>query len=176
MAKMNFLFDSVSKDQLLAIFFNDADEQNMGELNAEQLRNVYASLRPGGLSIRQTKAAIAEICAAETCDICEFMDVLNEMDRRFFLVKELEWEFAMLDGKQLGFISEKDAQFLFQAVYDDFFSHRRWLEFIKSRRVPGSAVSFAEIEVELCDIPSAEWLEQDAMKEDEERQGINDVY
>ena len=168
---MAFLFDLVSKEQVLQKLFNDADTKNTGELDAEQLQVIHASIRPGGISIRQTKASISEICAAETCDICEFLDVLNEMDRRYFLVKDLQWEFAMLDGKQCGTISEKDARFLFQAVYDEFFSHRRWLKFLKARRVPGSGISFAEIEVELCNIPSAEWLEQDAREEDIERGG-----
>lgn len=171
MAKMGFLFDLVSKDKLFQKLFNDADQENTGELDGEQLQAVHASIRPGGISIRQTEASISEICAAETCDIYEFFDVLNEMERRYFLVKDLQWEFAMLDGKQCGTISEKDARFLFQAVYDEFFSHRRWLDFLKGRRVPGSGISFAEIEVELCNIPSAEWLEQDAKEEERERGG-----
>ena len=141
MAKMGFLFDLVSKDKLFQKLFNDADQENTGELDGEQLQAVHASIRPGGISIRQTEASISEICAAETCDIYEFFDVLNEMDRRYFLVKDLQWEFAMLDGKQCGTISEKDARFLFQAVYDEFFSHRRWLDFLKGRRVPGSGIS-----------------------------------
>ena len=170
---MSFLFDLVSKDQVLQKLFNDADQKSSGELDAGQLQAMHASIRPGGISIPQTHASIGEICAAETCDVYEFLDVLNEMDRRYFLVKELQWEFAMLDGKQCGTISEKDARFLFQAVYDEFFSHRRWLEFLKARRVPGSGISFAEIEVQLCSIPSAEWLEQDAREEERERGGIH---
>jgi Ca2+-binding EF-hand superfamily protein len=173
MAKMGFLFDLVSKDKLFQKLFNDADQKNTGELDGEQLQAVHASIRPGGISIRQTEASISEICAAETCDIYEFFDVLNEMDRRYFLVKDLQWEFAMLDGKQCGTIREKDARFLFQAVYDEFFSHRRWLDFLKGRRVRGSGISFAEIEVELCNIPSAEWLEQDAKEEERERGGTH---
>ena len=173
---MAFLFDLVGKEQVLQKLFNDADQKNTGELDAEQLQVTHASIRPGGISIRQTEASISEICAAETCDIYEFFDVLNEMDRRYFLVKDLQWEFAMLDGKQSGTISEKDARFLFQAVYDEFFSHRRWLKFLKTRRVPGSDISFAEIEVELCSIPSAEWLEQDAKEEDIERGGRRHFY
>lgn len=171
MAKMDFLFDLVSKEQVLQKLFNDADHKSTGELDAEQLQAVHASIRPGGISIRQTEASISEICAAETCDVYEFFDVLNEMDRRYFLVKDLQWEFAMLDGKQCGTVSEKDARFLFQAVYDEFFSHRRWLEFLKARRVPGSRISFAEIEVELCNIPSSDWLEEDAREEERERGG-----
>ena len=176
MAKMSFLFDLVDKDQVLQKLFNDADSKNTGELGPEQLQAIHASIRPGSISIRQAEASISEICAAETCDIYEFFDVLNEMDRRYFLVQDLQWEFAMLDGKQCGTISEKDARFLFQAVYDEFFSHRRWLEFLKGRRVPGSGISFAEIEVELCNIPSAEWLEQDAKEEERERGGTMVYY
>ena len=171
MAKMEFLFDLITNEQVLQKLFDEADVRNTGELDAEQLQMVHAAIRPGGVSLRQTKASIDHICAAETCDVHEFLDVLNEMDRRYFLVKDLQWEFAMLDGKQTGTISEKDARFLFQAVYDDFFSHRRWLEFLRNRPVPGTGISFAEIEVELCNIPSSEWLEFDAKEEEREREG-----
>ena len=172
MAKMDFLFDLISKEHVLHKLFDEADVKNTGELEGEQLQVAHASIRPGGISLRQTKASIECICAAETCDVHEFFDVLNEMDRRYFLVKDLEWEFAMLDGGQTGTISEKDARFLFRAVYDEFFSHRRWLEFLRGRPVPGTEISFAEIEVELCNIPSSEWLEQDTKEEEKERAGI----
>ena len=40
-----------------------------------------------------------------------------------------------------------------QSVHGEDFSRRRWDSFIKSRPAPGTKVSFAEIEVELCNIP-----------------------
>ena len=167
-----FLFDFATNEQVLNKLFSEADIQNTGELQPEQLQKVHATIRPGGVSLRQTKASIEAICAGDTCDFSEFFDVLNEMDRRYYLVKDLQWEFAMLDGKERGTINEKDARFLFQAVYDEFFSHRRWLDFLRSRPVPGTGISFAEIEVELCNIPSNEWLEQDSKEEKREREGI----
>jgi len=72
-------------------------------------------------------------------------DVLNEMDRRYFLVRDLRWEFAMLDRERKGTISERSARFLFQAIHDDFFSQRRWVKFLRSRIAPGSEISFAEM-------------------------------
>ncbi|EDO47477.1 predicted protein, partial [Nematostella vectensis] len=107
-------------------------------------------------------------CATETCDKDELFDVLNEVDRRYFLARDLSWEFAMIDREQKGTISERSARFLFQAVHDDFFSPKRFAKFLRSRAAPGTGVSFAEIEVPLCDIPTLDWLEEE--KEDEDRQ------
>jgi hypothetical protein len=51
-----------------------------------------------------------------------------------------------------------------QMVHGDFFSRHKWEAFLRHRAVPGSGVSFAEIEVMLCNIPS----NQDRMEEEEE--------
>lgn len=40
-----------------------------------------------------------------------------------------------------------------QSVHGEQFSRRKWDLFTKGRPAPGSKVSFAEIEVELCNIP-----------------------
>ena len=163
--------DWISKDEALTETFNRFDKDFSGELTAEQLQELHAGVRDGGISLPQVVASIEEVCACETCDRDELFDVLNEMDRRYFLVRDLQWEFAMLDRENKGTISERDARFLFQAVHDDFFSHRRWLKFLRSRAAPGSGISFAEIEVQLCNIPTLDWLEeekQDGEKEKEE--------
>lgn len=41
-----------------------------------------------------------------------------------------------------------------QAVHGKYFSKRKWEYFVTHRPAPGSGVSFAEIEVMLCDIPN----------------------
>ncbi|XP_033095240.1 protein MNN4-like [Anneissia japonica] len=59
-----------------------------------------------------------------------------------------------------------------EAVHGDLFSKRQWEKFLKNRAVPGSGISFAEIEVDLCNIPSREdiALEQfEAKQEKDER-------
>ena len=55
-------------------------------------------------------------------------------------------------------------RWLVQSVHDRFFSKRKWEKFLRGRAVPGSGVSFAEIEVMLCDIPSI----TDILDEEEE--------
>ena len=57
-----------------------------------------------------------------------------------------------------------------------YFSSLRWRRFVQNRPVPESAVSFAEIEVPLCNIPSREdWL-ADLERERREREGILTLY
>ena len=162
---------AISKEEALTEIFNRFDKDFTGELRAEQLQELHASIRDGGISAPQVQATIEAVCAAETCDKRELFDVLNEMDRRYFLVRDLQWEFAMLDRENKGTISEREARFLFQAVHDDFFSHRRWLKFLRSRAAPGSGISFAEIEVPLCDIPTLDWLDEERQDEDKEKEG-----
>lgn len=162
--------DWISKDDALTETFNRFDNDFTGELTSEQLQELHASIRDGGISLPQVVASMAEVCACETCDREELCDVLNEMDRRYFLVRDLQWEFAMLDRENKGTISEKDARFLFQAVHDDFFSPRRWLKFLRSRAAQGSGISFAEIEVQLCNIPTLDWLEEEKQDDDKDKE------
>ena len=56
-----------------------------------------------------------------------------------------------------------------QAVHGKYFSRRKWEKFLRSRAVPGSGVSFAEIEVMLCNVPSIQELMEE---EDAERREI----
>lgn len=169
---MAAILDWMSEEEALTDMFNRFDTDFTGELTAEQLQQLHAVLRDGGISLPQVEASIEAVCAAETCDRQELCDVLNEMDRRYFLVRDLQWEFAMLDKEKKGIISEGQARFLFQAVHDDFFSPRRWLKFLRSRAVPGSGISFAEIEVPLCDIPTMDWLDEQKQDEDKAREEV----
>merc|ERR1712193_53839 len=82
------------------------------------------------------------------------------MDRRCFLARDLQWEFRMLDRTGKGSIPVRDAMFLFQMVHGEFFSSQRFDDLMGRRLVQGCDVSFEEIEVELCDIPTHEWIEQ----------------
>ncbi len=115
--------------------------------------------------------ALFQVCETSRCDKEDLIDVLKEMDRRYFLVGDLKWEFEMLDRNQKGAISESDARFLFKMVHGEFFSQRRWNKFLNSRAAKGSNISFAEIEVDLCDIPTMGWIEEILEEEEEERRG-----
>ncbi|XP_015754930.1 PREDICTED: trichohyalin-like [Acropora digitifera] len=169
---MAAIIEYVSKDEALTEIFNRFDKDFTGELTAEQLQELHASIRDGGISLPQVVASMEEVCACETCDRRELFDALNEMDRRYYLVRDLQWEFSMLDREKKGTISEKAAKFLFQAVHDEFFSPRRWLKFLRSRAAPGSGISFAEIEVQLCNIPTLDWLEEEKQDEDKEKEEV----
>ena len=57
-------------------------------------------------------------------------------------------------------------------VHGKFFSKRRWEKFLKGRAVPGSGVTFAEIEVTLCNIPSLQELTEEEEEARKEQEGI----
>ena len=40
----------------------------------------------------------------------ELFDLLQEMDRRYFLVQDLRWEFSMLDLNMTDSITEEQAE------------------------------------------------------------------
>ena len=53
-------------------------------------------------------------------------------------------------------------------IHGEFFSQSKWEQFLGERAVSRSGVSFPEIEVLLCDIPSV----HDMMEEERERQRL----
>ena len=63
-----------------------------------------------------------------------------------------------------------NCRWLVQAVHGNYFSRSKWETFLRNRAVPGSGVHFAEIEVMLCNIPSAQELldEEDAERRAQE--------
>lgn len=63
-----------------------------------------------------------------------------------------------------------------QTVHGKFFSRKKWELFLKSRAVPGSGVSFAEIEVILCKIPSRGETRDEELQLEREREGKYWVY
>lgn len=114
------------------------------------------------------------------CDVCEeweLLDLMKEMDRRYFLVQDFRWEFSMLDSTNTDSITEEQAmsvihvwiisrlscrfissqrsccRWFLQSVHGEHFSRRNWEKFLKQRAAPGSRVAFPEIEVELCNVP-----------------------
>ena len=59
-----------------------------------------------------------------------------------------------------------------QSVHGEHFSRRKWDLFIQSRPAPGTKVSFAEIEVELCNIPCLNDVIEEQEEERRRKAGI----
>ncbi|PIK57548.1 putative trichohyalin isoform X2 [Apostichopus japonicus] len=166
--------DMEMKKSITARLFREYDVEGKGELSPRQMQSLHEEIRLGGISLGQVKASMEYCCLMDDCcEPSELFDLLQEMDRRYFLVQDLRWEFALLDGEQKDLISEDQARFLFEVVHGNLFSQRRWEKFLNSRPVSGTGISFVEIEVDLCNIPSREAiaLEQlEEQREQEERQ------
>lgn len=137
------------KEEILSTYLrlNNITSQ---EISASELQTIYHNLRPGNsISLRQVSAAIQTICFCDLCLRDEVIDVLNEIDRRSFLMQGLKWEFEMLDGENQGTITEEQACFLLKAVHGNY-AKKNTREFLSSRPIPGSRVSLQELEIWLC--------------------------
>ena len=65
-------------------------------------------------------------------------------------------------------------RWLVQTVHGDCFSKRKYEHFMRHRNAPGTGVTFAEIEVMLCNIPSRAELLLEEEEEKREEQGTVD--
>ena len=66
---------------------------------------------PCCLVLLQITASIEYVCATDTCVQSELFDLLKEMDRRYFLLQDLQWEFSMLDTHNMDSITEEQARY-----------------------------------------------------------------
>lgn len=124
------------------------------DLSAQEVGDLYSSLRHGGVSLRQVRAAVCNVCGTidgRRVSKGQMRDLFLELDRRYFIVESARWEFAMLDRSRRGVISEQEAMFLFKAIQGDPFMGS-WVSFRNQRLNPGSKVTWEELEVPLCDI------------------------
>lgn len=163
-----------NKSDVIKTVFSQYDFNGTGELTPIQVQILYGDLRMGSVSLPQVVAAMKYVCALENCVQSELYDLLQELDRRYFLLNDFRWEFSMLDRNQTDCISEEKARWMVQAVHGKYFSKKKWDYFIIHRPAPGSGVSFPEIEVMLCEIPNRlalleEQNETDKEREDKER-------
>lgn len=159
------------KETILDLVYSSYDTEELQGLSPVQLQSLYENLRYTKLSIPQIKASMSYTCACPSlCDREEILDVLQEMDRRFFLAQDLQWEFALLDRQRKGAISKSEAKFLFQMVHGDFFSKYRFERLMQSRVVVDSDITFEEIEVELCNIPTHDWIDELLVEEEREKE------
>ena len=139
-------------------------------LNPRQILEIYHSLRLEGVSLNQVHAAIAKVCSEPpNCQREEFKDLLQELDRRYFILKSAKWEFSLLDRQNMQTISEQDVLFFFRAVHRSCFTFQSWQGFLNGRSYPATRVTWEEIEVPLCDIP--EWAEAQVVREAEAMRG-----
>ncbi|XP_035664862.1 trichohyalin-like isoform X2 [Branchiostoma floridae] len=141
-----------------------------GYLNTHQLQGLHAEIRQGGISLQQVEASIQCVCAGDGCEEDELYDVLQEMDRRYFLLQDLKWEFSLLDHGHTDSVTPDQARFMFEAVHGSLFSKRKWQQFLQSRKLPDSGVSFSEIEVDLCNIPNREEVLKEKLEEEQQAQ------
>ncbi|KAL5261344.1 hypothetical protein ACHWQZ_G007143 [Mnemiopsis leidyi] len=83
----------------------------------------------------------------------DFQEGLEELERRYFLLQDLIWEYKILCRPD-GLISEADAKLLFTATHEQNFSQLKYDTWLKNRKVRGSGVAFSEIDVLLCNKPT----------------------
>ena len=50
------------------------------------------------------------VCATKNCHISELYDLIQEMDRRYFLIQDLRWEFSFLDRQLAQTIQVEQAK------------------------------------------------------------------
>ena len=133
----------------------------LDEITATEIQKLYHNLRPeNSISLRQVQAAIQAVCFCDLCFKEEVLDVLNEIDRRSFLIRDVEWEFEMLDREKCGTITEEQACFLFKALQGKS-ATKKCKEFLSGRAMAGSRVALQEIEVLLCDSPETELTDEE---------------
>lgn len=156
---------------VLETIFNNYDTDGKGNLSPIQMQILHGDLRMGGISLPQVMESMKYACIhGSYCEPSELYNLLQEMDRRFFLIQDFRWEFSMIDVNHKDTISQDEAQWFVQTVHGRHFSKKKWDEFVKCRPVPGSPVAFAEIEVMLCNIPNRLDLQSEKMEEEKERE------
>ncbi|XP_033109589.1 calponin homology domain-containing protein DDB_G0272472-like [Anneissia japonica] len=106
------------RQAVLEAMFQQYDTENSGELTPNQLQALHSSIRFGGISLPQVKAAMCYTCMCDdvACEQDELFDVLQEMDRRYFLVQDFRWEFSLLDAHQSDFITEDQGSSILMKV------------------------------------------------------------
>ncbi len=62
------------------------------------------------LHVFQIEESIKYTCIGDTCEKSELYDVLQEMDRRYYLIQDFRWEFSLLDEQKVNTISEEKAK------------------------------------------------------------------
>lgn len=59
----------------------------------------------------KVKASMAYTCLQpDVCEQWELLDLMKEMDRRYYLIQDFRWEFSMLDADTTDSITEDQAR------------------------------------------------------------------
>ena len=142
----------ITKDDIIREAISRFTTGTSALITSRHLLEIYDKIQPDNeISEKQAEAAILQVVGTNICDRDEIFDVLLELDRRNFLVKDLKWEFMFLDTERNGSISEEKAYILFRGIHGDSCT-LEWEEFLSRREAPGSFICFDELEVILCDI------------------------
>ena len=120
-------------------------------LPAEIMR-IYDTVQPDNeISLRHIEEALLQVTSLGFCSKMELTDVMQELDRRNFLLRDLKWEFAFLDYERSGGLPIDRGYFLFSAMHGKHLDNI-WKEFISKRQNPESRLTFEELSVILCSI------------------------
>ncbi|XP_070559138.1 trichohyalin-like isoform X2 [Ptychodera flava] len=148
------------------------DPMFQGYITVQQLKDFHEAIYFSSIDKDQVSAAVEQVCgedADEKCTREHFMPVLLEMERRKSLEQKLLWDFKALDTTGTSTISVKDALLLFRATHEEKFSISTWRKFMKSRDFSSDPVSFHEIRMWLCSIPTGDPMTESEFQEEKEK-------
>lgn len=164
------------------LMFDLLDISSRGYLTINQLQEFQTEVYFSPLDVRQIEAAITTVCgrkAGGTCTKESFGSVVEELGRRVLLEESVEWDFKSLDVTGCGRISLSSTLLLFKCVHGEHFSLQTWDKFLSSRPKSCPDVSFDEVKLSLCDLPTGGPCEDGQFldaKEKVEFQGSEELY
>lgn len=113
---------------------------------------IYDAVQPDNeITLRHVEAAVMMITDTPFCSKEEVFDVMQDLDRRNFLLRDLKWEFAFLDADRSGCLPLDKGYFLFRAIHGTHLKGA-WERFIEGRMVPESRLAYEELSLILCDV------------------------
>lgn len=117
-----------------------------------EIVKIYDAIQPDNeLTLGHVEAALMQVTETPFCSKEELLDVLQDLDRRNFLLRGIKWEFAFLDQNRCGSLTLDDGYFLFSAFHGKNF-HESWEKFLARRKNPESRLNFEELSLVLCKI------------------------
>lgn len=164
------------------VMFDLLDISFRGFLTVNQLQEFQMEVYFAPLDVRQIEAAITSVCGRNSAGKClkeHFGSLVEELGRRVLLEESIQWDFQCLDVTGCGRISLSSALLLFKCVHGEHFSLQTWNKFVSSRSRSYLDVSFDEIKLWLCDLPTGGPCEDEEFlseREKVESQGGEELY
>ncbi|KAK3102812.1 hypothetical protein FSP39_014083 [Pinctada imbricata] len=150
--------------------FNNLDTACKGFVTDDQLLQLHQQIHLVPIALEHVQAAISQVCHVPgQVHRNEFLEVLEEIERRRSTEETAFWDFQALDYNNTHRISLKDALLLFKEFHGDRFSMYTWRQFLESRINPAADVCFDEIRLWLCDYPQGEPATMEQIIQEEER-------